>query len=132
MIVSLKWLADYVPLTLPPRELAERLSIAGAKVERIISRGEEWDGIRVGQVLEVNPHPNPQITRVRVVKVSLGDDEQTVICGAPNVAPGLKVAFASEGTRLRDGHTGEWTTLKAIDFRGVKSAGMVLSEKELG
>ena len=132
MIVSLKWLSDYVPLTLPPRELAERLSIAGVKVERIISRGEEWDGIRVGQVLEVNPHPNPQITRVKVVKVSVGDAEQTVICGAPNVAPGLKVAFAGEGTRLRDGHTGEWMTLKAIDFRGVQSAGMVLSEKELG
>jgi phenylalanyl-tRNA synthetase beta chain len=132
MIISLKWLSDYVPLTLPPAELAERLSIAGAKVERIISRGGEWDGIRIARVLEVNPHPNPQITRVRVVKVTVGDAEQTVICGAPNVAPGLKVAFAGEGTRLRDGHTGEWTTLKAVDFRGVQSAGMVLSEKELG
>ena len=132
MLVSLKWLSDYVPITVPAKDLAERLSIAGAKVERIIERGDDWDGIRVAEVLEVNPHPNPQITRVRVVKVSVGDAEQTVICGAPNVAPGLKVAFASEGTRLRDGHTGEWTTLKAVDFRGVQSAGMVLSERELG
>jgi phenylalanyl-tRNA synthetase beta chain len=132
MLVSLKWLSDYVPITLPARDLAERLSIAGVKVERIISRGDDWEGIRVAEVLEVNPHPDPQITRVRVVTVNLGDAQQTVICGAPNVAPGLKVAFATEGTRLRDGHTGEWATLKAIDFRGVKSAGMVLSEKELG
>ena len=121
MLVSLKWLSDYVPITMPAKDLAERLSIAGAKVERIIERGDDWDGIRVAEVLEVNPHPNPQITRVRVVKVSVGDAEQTVICGAPNVAPGLKVAFASEGTRLRDGHTGEWTTLKAVDFRGQRA-----------
>ena len=132
MRISLKWLSDYVPITLSAKDLAERLSIAGAKVERIIARGDDWDGIRIAEVLEVDPHPNPQITRVRVVTVNVGDREQTVICGAPNVAPGLKVAFASEGTRVRDGHTGEWSTLKAIDFRGVQSAGMVLSEKELG
>ncbi len=132
MLISLKWLSEYVPLTLPAKELAERLSIAGVKVERIISRGDGWDGIRVAQVLDVQPHPNPRFTRIRVVTVDMGDDKQTVICGAPNVAVGLKVAFATEGTRLRDGHTGEMTTLKAVDFHGVQSAGMVLSEKELG
>ena len=46
MLVSLKWLSEYVPITLPAKELAERLSIAGAKVERIISRGDDWEGIR--------------------------------------------------------------------------------------
>ncbi len=132
MLISLKWLSEYVPLTLPAKELAERLSIAGVKVERIISRGDGWDGIRVAQVLDVQPHPNPRFTRIRVVTVDMGDAQQTVICGAPNVAVGLKVAFATEGTRLRDGHTGEITTLKAVDFHGVQSAGMVLSEKELG
>lgn len=131
MYVSLKWLTEYVPITLPPRELAERLSIAGAKVERIISHGEEWDGIRVAHVLNVEPHPNAD--RLRLVTVDLGEDEKPrVVCGAPNVAEGLKVAFAATGTRLRDGHTGEWTVLKAAKIRGVESAGMVCSERELG
>jgi phenylalanyl-tRNA synthetase beta chain len=132
MLVSLKWLSDYVPITLPAKELAERLSVAGAKVERVITRGDGWDGIRIAEVVDVQPHPNPRFTRIRVVTVNLGDAQQTVICGAPNVAMGLRVAFATEGTRLRDGHTGEMTTLKAVDFHGVQSAGMVLSEKELG
>jgi phenylalanyl-tRNA synthetase beta chain len=131
MLVSLKWLSDYVPITMAPKDLAERLSIAGAKVERIISRGDTWEGIRVAEVLAVNPHPNAD--RLRLVTINAGADFQpTVVCGAPNVAVGLHVAFAPEGTRLRDGHTGEWTTLKASKIRGVESAGMVLSERELG
>lgn len=131
MLVSLKWLSEYVPLTLPTRELAERLSICGVKVERIISRGDEWEGVQVGQVLEVNPHPNAD--RLRLVTVDLAsDDRPTVVCGAPNVAAGQKIAFAPVGTRLRDGHTGEWSVLKAAKIRGVESAGMVCSEKELG
>jgi phenylalanyl-tRNA synthetase beta chain len=131
MLVSLKWLSEYVPLTLPARELAERLSICGVKVERIIARGDEWDGVRVAQVLDVNPHPNADRLRLVTVDVS-ADDKPTVVCGAPNVAVGLKVAFAPAGTRLRDGHSGEWAVLKPSKIRGVESAGMVLSEKELG
>jgi phenylalanyl-tRNA synthetase beta chain len=131
MLVSLKWLSEYVRLTLPPRELAEKLSICGVKVERVISRGDEWDGVRVARVLDVNPHPNAD--RLRLVTVDAGfTPNPTVVCGAPNVAEGQKVAFASAGTRLRDGHTGEWAVLKAATIRGVESAGMVLSERELG
>ena len=131
MLVSLKWLSEYVPLTLPPRELAERLTLAGVKVERIISRGDEWEGISVARVLQVAPHPNAD--RLRLVTVDLaGPAQPTVVCGAPNVAVGQKVAFAPTGARIRDGHTGEWTVLKAAQIRGVDSAGMVLSEMELG
>ena len=131
MLVSLKWLSDYVPLTLPVKELAERLSICGVKVERVISQRDQWEGVRVAQVLEVNPHPNAD--RLRLVTVDVAEDAKpTVVCGAPNVVVGLKVAFAQAGTRLRDGHTGEWSVLKASKIRGVESAGMVLSEKELG
>ena len=56
----------------------------------------------------------------------------TVVCGAPNVAAGQKIAFARVGARLIDGHTGESTILKPARIRGVESAGMVCSEKELG
>ena len=130
MLVSLKWLADYVPLSLPPQELAERLTLAGLKVERIISRGEGWDNVSVAAVLAVAPHPNAD--RLRLVTLESGGPEQpTVVCGAPNVAVGQKIAFAAVGARLRDGYSGDWSVLKPARIRGVESAGMVLSEKEL-
>jgi phenylalanyl-tRNA synthetase beta chain len=131
MLVSLKWLADYVPLNLAPKELAERLTLAGAKVERIVNRGGDWDLIRVGRVVQIAPHPNAD--RLRLVTVDVNEPEQpTVVCGAPNVAVGQKIAFGAVGARVRDGHTGEWSLLKPAKIRGVDSAGMVLSEKELG
>src|SRR5688500_10859515 len=130
MLISLNWLAEYVPLTLEPKELAERLTIAGVKVERIISQGEGWEQVRVARVMAVEPHPDAE--RLRLVTVELDGERPRVVCGAPNVAEGQKVAFASVGARLRDGHTGEWSVLKAAKIRGVESAGMVCSEKELG
>ncbi|MPZ48702.1 MAG: phenylalanine--tRNA ligase subunit beta [Dehalococcoidia bacterium] len=131
MQVSLKWLSEYVPLTLPAKELAERLTLAGVKVEKIISQGEGWDGVRIGEVLEVEQHPKAD--RLSLVTVDVGEEEsRTVVCGAPNVAIGQKIAFASVGAHLRDGHTGEPAVLKAAVIRGVESAGMVCSERELG
>jgi phenylalanyl-tRNA synthetase beta chain len=131
MRVSLKWLADYVDLPLPARELAHRLTMSGTEVDAILSTGGEWDLISVGQVVAVERHPNAD--RLTLTTVNLGDGERmTVVCGAPNVAVGQKVAFARTGAQLIDGHTGELTVLRAARIRGVESAGMVCSEKELG
>jgi len=84
----------------------------------------------VAEVVDVSPHPNAD--RLRLATVDLGGEQMTVVCGAPNVAAGQKVAFARVGAELIDGHTGEPTILKAAKIRGVESAGMVCSEKELG
>lgn len=131
MRIPLRWLSEYVDLTLAPEELARRLTIAGVEVGEIISSGGEWDGIRVAEVEKVEPHPNAD--RLRLVTVHLGDGERhRVVCGAPNVASAQKVAFAGVGARLIDGHTGKAVALKPAVIRGVESAGMVLSEKELG
>ena len=131
MRVPLSWLADYVDITLPVEELARRLTIAGVEVGEIIRSGGDWDGIRVAEVTNVEPHPNAD--RLTLVTLDLGNgDPRRVVCGAPNVAAGQKVAFAPEGTLLIDGHTGKRTVLKAAKIRGIESAGMVLSEKELG
>jgi len=131
MRVSLKWLADYVDLPLPARELAHRLTMSGTEVDAILSAGGEWDLISVAQVMAVERHPNAD--RLTLTTVNLGGGERmTVVCGAPNVAVGQKVAFARTGARLIDGHTGELTVLRAARIRGVESAGMVCSEKELG
>ncbi len=130
MKVPLKWLAEYVPITLPPQELARRLTLSVAEVEEIATTAPWDEHVRVGQVLRVEPHPNAD--RLRLVTVNLGDRQERVVCGAPNVAEGQKVAFGETGARLISGRTGEPMVLTPARIRGVESAGMVLSEKELG
>ena len=131
MRVSLKWFSEYVDLRLPPEELAHRLTMAGLAVDAITPTGD-WDAnIRVGRVVEVEPHPNAD--RLRLATVEVGAAEQhRVVCGAPNLANGQMIAFATVGARVRDGHTGKDSVLKPAVIRGVESAGMVLSERELG
>jgi len=135
MLVSLKWLREYVdiPADVDVEDLAHRLTMASAEVEGIHRRGSQWDRelIRVGEVLEVNQHPDAD--RLRLATVNYGGDEpQTVVCGAPNLATGQRIAFAREGATVFDGHTGKQSVLKKSKIRGVESAGMVLSERELG
>jgi phenylalanyl-tRNA synthetase beta chain len=130
MRVPLKWLSNYVDVGSDPEELAARLTTAGVEVGEIVRSGGDWDGITVAEVVEVAPHPNAD--RLCLATVDLGGERQTVVCGAPNVATGQRVAFAKAGTRLIDGRTGESAVLKPAVIRGVESAGMVLSEKELG
>lgn len=132
MKLSLNWLREFVDVDLPVAELASRLIDATAEVEGWETIGASWDPerIRVAEVLAVEPHPNAD--RLRLVTVNAGAGEQQVVCGAPNVAVGQKIAFATEGAELIDGHTGEKARLKLRPIRGVESAGMVLSEKELG
>lgn len=130
MKVSLRWLREYVPITLPPEELADKLTQAGTEVTEITTVGESWDNVFVGLVTKVDKHPNAD--RLVLATVELPDEEHTVVCGAPNVAAGQKIAFAKIGAELIDGHTGKPATLKAAKIRGVVSAGMVCSEKELG
>ena len=116
--------------TLPPEALAARLTMAGVETTYEPGASAAWDKVRVGRVVDVAPHPNAD--RLRLATVDLGGETATVVCGAPNVAPGQRVAFASVGANLIDGRTGERSELRAATIRGVVSAGMVCSVKELG
>jgi phenylalanyl-tRNA synthetase beta chain len=104
--------------------------MAGNEVSEIISTSRDWEKISVALVVDVSPHPNAD--RLHLATVDLGEERITVVCGAPNVASGQKVAFARLGAELIDGHSGQPAVLKAARIRGVESAGMVCSEKELG
>ncbi len=130
MKVPLKWLQEYIDITLPPADLAERLTIAGSEVKGVQVIGGSWENILVGQIAAVNPHPNAD--RLRLPTVDLDTEQQTVVCGAPNLKVGDKVAFACVGAQLVDGHSGQIVRLKPAKIRGVVSSGMVCSEKELG
>src|SRR5512143_1423184 len=132
MKLLLSWLRELVDVDVPPLELKRLLLDATAEVESVEVIGAQWDRerIRVAEVVAVEPHPNAD--RLRLATVETGSGRQQVVCGAPNLAVGQKVAFATEGAELIDGHTGEPAKLKLRPIRGVESAGMVLSEKELG
>ena len=138
MRVPISWLREYVDVVLPIEELADRLTLAGLEVEHIERIGETWDRdkVFVGEVIEVRPHPNAD--RLVLATVDYGAPEpMTVVTGAPNLRPGdrgVKVAFAIAGARLFDGHAEgrQLMTLKPSKIRGIRSEGMVLSEKELG
>ncbi|MDP6495046.1 MAG: phenylalanine--tRNA ligase subunit beta, partial [Dehalococcoidia bacterium] len=130
MKIPLSWLREYVDIDLPPHELAHQLTMAGNEVGEIDVIGGTWDNVYVGYIVSVNPHPNAD--RLRLATVSLGQEEITVVCGAPNVAAGQRVPFARVGASFVDARTGEMETLQAAIIRGVESAGMVCSERELG
>ena len=129
MNVPLSWLKEYVDVNIPAAELAHRLTMAGVEVGGIEEVGG-WDNCYVGEVLKVEPHPNAD--RLRMCAVNTGREEFRVVCGAPNVAAGQKVAFATVGARLFNTHTGKHEALKASRIRGEVSEGMICSELELG
>jgi phenylalanyl-tRNA synthetase beta chain len=130
MKVSIKWLKDYVDISLPVVELANRLTMAGNEVSSIVDQGANWKNVFVGKLLAVNPHPNAD--RLRLATVDLGKEQHTVVCGAPNLTVGDNICFATVGAELLDGHTGKPAKLKPAKIRGVESKGMVCSEMELG
>ncbi len=130
MRVSLNWLKEYVEITVPVEELADKLTMAGFEVESIENTGSGWENVFVGQIIAVNPHPNAD--RLTLPTIDLGDEQATVVCGAPNLKVGDKIAFARVGARLIDPDTREPAVLKTARIRGVASSGMVCSERELG
>jgi phenylalanyl-tRNA synthetase beta chain len=130
VLVPLNWLRDYVAVDVPVDELAERLTISVAGVERIIRRGvADEDGnlglYRVGRVLEAGKHPNAD--RLQLCTVDVGDGEpRQIVCGAWNFGEGAIVAVALPGAVLPDGRR-----LERAKLRGTVSDGMILSEREL-
>lgn len=142
MKVPISWLKEYVDITVPLDELANRLTLAGLEVAAIDRIGDWWDQekIVVGEVQNVRPHPNAD--RLLLVDVAYGGYQvEQCVTGAPNLFPykgagrvSLRVAFAMEGAELYDGHKDGFVKarLKPTKIRGVPSRAMVCSEKELG
>ena len=89
MRISLKWIKKYINISLTPEELAERLTMAGLEVESIERPGDKYNLFVVGEVVEVNPHPNAN--RLTLCRVNVGKETVQIVCGAPNVAVGQKV-----------------------------------------
>ena len=126
MRVPLSWLSDYVPITLPPRELAERLTMSGSLVERIEQTAEQLAAIVVARVERLERHPDSD--HLWLATLDLGGRSQRVVTGAPNLFEGAIVPFIVVGQRL----PGQEKPLEARKLRGITSEGMVCSAQELG
>ncbi len=125
MRVPIEWLREYVAFEDTVQGLADKLTFSGIEVEGIEQVGHAYDGVVVAEVRAVERHPNAD--RLTVCRVFDGTRELQVVCGAPNVRPGLRCPFAGVGATLPNG-----LTLKAAKLRGVESFGMLCAEDELG
>jgi phenylalanyl-tRNA synthetase beta chain len=121
----LEWLKDYVDISLSGEELADLLTATGTAVDAVERVEGRWKGPVVAEVVSVSPHPGAD--RLRICKVKAGEKTWEVVCGAPNVRPGMKSAFAPPGSILPGGRE-----IREVEIRGVVSRGMLLSEMELG
>jgi phenylalanyl-tRNA synthetase beta chain len=124
------WLRSFVDPPMATAELAHALTMAGLEVESIEPAAPPCSGVVVGEILEVARHPNAD--RLSLCKVDVGAAAPlSVVCGAPNVAAGMRVPCALVGARL-SGADGAGIEIKRSSLRGVESQGMLCSAKELG
>ena len=127
MKISLNWLKNYIDLNgISVDEIVDKLSYAGLEVEEVIDQAKQFDNIIVGFVKERIKHPNAD--KLSLCTVNDGENDYNVVCGAPNVDAGQKIAFAKVGAIIPNGQF----KIEKAKIRGEVSFGMICSEKELG
>ncbi|MDP2855461.1 MAG: phenylalanine--tRNA ligase subunit beta [Smithellaceae bacterium] len=124
MLVSLKWLKDYIDLELTAPQLADRLTMTGLEVDEIKTIAHKFSGVVVAKILSVRKHPGAE--KLSLCDVTDGSQTYPVVCGAKNIKAGDVVPLAKIGAVIPGGYT-----IKATVLRGEKSDGMLCSEAEL-
>ena len=126
MKFSEAWLREWVDPDITTEQLAEQLSMAGLEVDSVEPAAVTFDGVVVGSVLTREQHPDAD--KLSVCSVDIGADAPSqIVCGAKNVAVGMKVPVATLGATL----PGDFR-IKRAKLRGVESFGMICSASELG
>ena len=116
MLLSLRWLQEFVDIPVTVPELAHTLTMSGFEIESIDEIGPQWDHIIVAEVLESSQHPDAD--KLTVNTVHTGDQTLQVVCGAPNVRPGQKVALALPGATFPSGLSYKTIKNQGPAFRG--------------
>jgi phenylalanyl-tRNA synthetase beta chain len=125
MKISYRWLLELTGLDWTVEEVAHRLEMSGTACEQIEPTARYMDRVVVGEVVELAPIAGA--SKIQLARVNIGSEVLNSVCGAPNVAVKQKVPVALVGARLADDFE-----LKKVTIRGVKSAAMICSERELG
>ena len=130
MKAPINWLKKYVDIDLNNiDDLLHKLTLSGTEVDSVQRQGN-WEGIVVGEVLEVSKHPNAD--RLNLVLVNDRGNQVKVVCGANNLYKNQKIAFAPVGSKLFSPKTNQMETLNKTKIRGAISNGMICSALELG
>jgi phenylalanyl-tRNA synthetase beta chain len=129
------WLREFCDPPLNTQQLADTLTMGGFEVESLTAAAPPFSGVVVAEILEAAPHPNAD--KLRVCKVSAGAltaaGPLQIVCGAPNARAGIRVPLAMVGAALPPAEAGgKAFEIKAAKLRGVESAGMLCSARELG
>ncbi len=130
MKVTRNWLRQYVDIDEPASTIAEQLSMLGLEVEGVEERPDPLAGVVVARILASEKHPNAD--RLSVCRVTDGQEERQIVCGASNFQTNDKVPLALPGTSLKPSPDEEPITIKKSKLRGVQSEGMLCSATELG
>lgn len=130
LLVSYNWLKSHAKLDASPQDFANRISLSGPSVERIIEVGKDLDKVVVGRIVEVKPHPDAD--KLRVVLTDIGGEEKDIVCGGSNLEAGQHVVVALPGAMVRWHGEGEPVEIKAAKLRGVESYGMICGANEVG
>ncbi|MBB71363.1 MAG: phenylalanine--tRNA ligase subunit beta [Legionellales bacterium] len=126
MKLSELWLREWANPAIDSDTLVARLTMAGLEVDSVDTVAQHFNGIVVGEVVEVSQHPDAD--KLRVCKVNVGEAEPlSIVCGAANVAKGMRVPVATVGAVIGDDFK-----IKKAKLRGVESFGMICSTSELG
>ena len=126
MKISEQWLREWISPKLNAQALAERLTLAGLEVSSVAPVAGDLKNIVVGEIISIAPHPHAD--HLKICKVGIGKAKPIdIVCGAANVAAGLKVPVALAGSVLANG-----TAIEPMVLQGVASAGMLCSAAELG
>ena len=125
MKVTLEWLKKYIDFDYSADELAHHLTMLGLEVDSINQIDYQFDNVIIGQIESIEKHQHkPQLS---ICHVQVGSQRVSLVCGAPNVIPGMKVPVALTGAKLPHD-----ITISAANIHGYKSQGMICSEAELG
>ncbi|MDW8801293.1 phenylalanine--tRNA ligase subunit beta [Clostridium sp. A1-XYC3] len=126
MKVPVKWLKDYVNIDISPKELGDRLTLSGSKVEEVVTTGDEIENVVTAKLVKIEQHPDAD--KLSVCFADIGEAEPIqIVTGATNMKEGDVVPAALHGSTIHKG-----VKIKKGKLRGVVSNGMFCSEEELG
>lgn len=136
MNTTLSWVKAYVPeLDVTAQEFTDAMTLSGTKVEGFEEADRDLDKIVIGQIEQIERHPDAD--KLIICQVNIGGGVSTqIVTGAPNVKVGDKIPVVLDGGRVAGGHDGKMTPggiqIKKGKLRGIESNGMMCSIEELG
>lgn len=132
MKISENWLRQWANPNLSAEQIGEQLTMAGLELDDLTKVAKDFSGVVVGEVLSVTQHPDADKLKITTVNVGEHSPEPLqIVCGASNVAVGIKVPVALIGAKLPPTQGDEPFNIKKGKLRGVESHGMLCGGSEI-